>query len=238
MKIIFVADAHLKGIDDPVQERLAGFLNGLAGLDTLVILGDLFDIWCGFNKVVYYQYLPVLNSLKRLKASGTKIIYIEGNHDFAMQGFFESELGAGVHAESLEMEADGRHMYLAHGDTVGMSTGYSLWRRFLRSRAFGLLTGVLSAGLVWRIASMLSRRSRTRLKPSSIIEARQKEFARRKVASGIDAVVMGHSHIAGVHDIHGGGVRGIYANPGAWIDGSYLVCSNGEFRVERYDSRP
>lgn len=238
MKIIFIADAHLKGIDDPASERLAGFLDGLAAFDTLVILGDLFDIWCGFNKVVYYQYLPVLNSLKRLKASGTKIIYIEGNHDFSMKGFFENELGAEVHAESLEMEADGRHMYLAHGDTVSMNTRYSLWRGFLRSRAFGVLTWALPAALVWRIASMLSRRSRTRLGPSSTIEARQKEFATRKVASGIDAVVMGHSHVAGVHDIHGGGVRGIYANPGAWTDGSYLLCSNGEFHVEKYDSRP
>jgi UDP-2,3-diacylglucosamine hydrolase len=237
MKIIFIADAHLKGIDDPAQERLAGFLDSQADLHTLVILGDIFDVWCGFNKIVYYQYLPVLNSLKRLKKIGTRIIYIEGNHDFSMEGFFENELGAEVHAESLEFEADGRHMYLAHGDTVYMSTGYSLWRWFLRSMAFRVLTCALSAGLVWKIAAMLSRRSRARLRPSSIIEARQREFAKRKVGDGIDAVVMGHSHVAGVHDIHGGGVRGLYANPGAWIDGSYLVCSNGEFSVERYDSR-
>ena len=47
MNIVFVADAHLKGLDDPNQASLVEFFDGLDGVDLLVILGDLFDCWGG-----------------------------------------------------------------------------------------------------------------------------------------------------------------------------------------------
>ena len=121
-----------------------------------------------------------------------------------------------------------------------MNSGHALWRRFLRSPAFRIVTWPMSAAFVWRIAAYLSaksRMSRGSLR-SSVIEERHKRFASGKVAEGIDAVVMAHSHVAGVHDIHGGSIRGVYANPGAWTDGSYLLYCAGDFHVKQYDSRP
>jgi UDP-2,3-diacylglucosamine hydrolase len=82
MKIIFIADCHLKGLGDPNQEALCAFLDGLFKIDKLVILGDFFDFWVGLNNVVYTEYKPVLKSLFALSESGVEIIYIEGNHDF------------------------------------------------------------------------------------------------------------------------------------------------------------
>ena len=246
MKIIFIADAHLDGIDDPVQLKLAAFLDSLAGGEVeggrpemLVILGDLFDNWSGYNRVVEYQYGPVLASFKRLAGAGTRVVYIEGNHDFHTSGFFVDELKGTVHVESTCLEVDGRHIFASHGDTVEMDSGHAFWRRFLRSAAFRVVTWPMSAAMIWRIAAYLSRKSRMSRDNlrSSMIEERHKRFAASKVGEGIDAVVMGHSHAPGVHDIHGGSIRGVYANPGAWTDGNYLLYSAGDFHVKRYDSR-
>lgn len=246
MKIIFIADAHLAGIDDPVQATLAAFLDALAAGDIeggvpemLVVLGDLFDNWSGYNPVVEYQYGRVLASFKRLAGAGTRVVYVEGNHDFHTSDFFAGELKGTVHVESTTLEVDGRHIFISHGDTVEMDSGHALWRSFLRSAAFRVVTWPMSAAMVWRIAAYLSRKSRmsnnnTR---SVAIEERHKRFAASKVGEGIDAVVMGHSHLPGVHDIHGGSIRGVYANPGAWTDGSYLLYSAGDFHVKRYASR-
>ncbi len=246
MKIIFIADAHLSGIDDPVQLTLAAFLDALAAGEVLgappemlVILGDLFDNWSGYNKVVEHQYAPVLASFKRLAGAGTLVVYVEGNHDFHTSGFFVDELKGTVHAESTTLKVDGRHIFVSHGDTIEMDSGHALWRRFLRSAAFNVVTWPMSAAFVWRIAEYLSKKSRMSLgnRRSEFIEERHKRFATSRIGEGIDAVVMGHSHVAGVHDIHGGSIRGVYANPGAWTDGNYLLYSAGDFHVKRYDSR-
>lgn len=234
MKAVFIADGHLKGLDDPNQRSLVRFLDSLDGVDTLVVLGDLFDFWTGFSAVVYYRYLPVLSSLMRLKERGTSIIYLEGNHDFTMGGFFTDVLGASVYPDSCEMAADGRKVFLSHGDAIDMKRGYAIWRSFLRGSFFGGLTRLLTPAFVAGVAGMLSNKSREYGRDTAV-ESRQRAFARSRIAEGVDAVVLAHSHVPGVYIEEAGGRRGVYANPGSWADRSYLVYGNGEFRACRFE---
>lgn len=235
MKVIFVGDAHLKGMDDPNQKELRLFFDSLKGVDALVVLGDLFDFWMGYNEVVYYHYLPVLNAMKRLRDQGTKIVYIEGNHDFMMGRFFTDVLGASVYPDDFIMEVDGRMVYLSHGDTINMTRSHAFWRRLVRSWVFKGLTTVLTPGAVWKVASVLSRTSRTYNKKGHVIETLMKEFARGKITAGLDAVVLGHSHVADVDDEVLEDRPGVYANPGAWCDTfTYLLYENGRFTVQRW----
>ena len=49
MRAIFLADAHLVAEADINYVRMLRFLKGLEGdVDTLYIMGDLFDFWLGF----------------------------------------------------------------------------------------------------------------------------------------------------------------------------------------------
>jgi len=234
MKIVFIADAHLKGLADPNLKSLASFLDSLNRIDTLVILGDLFDFWTGANEKVYREYRPALNSLLRLKKRGVSIIYLEGNHDFSMGDFFTKELGAGVHPGFFEWTLDNRRVLLAHGDTVSMTTGYALWRRFLRGSVFRFITRVTPPGFVWRVAKLLSRKSREYNQKGNIVEERLMGFARGKIGSGFDTVILAHSHVAGVHKEEAGGRTGTYANPGSWAGNrSYLVYEKGVLKVGR-----
>lgn len=233
MKIVFIADAHLKGLDDPDQKSLVKFLDNLSA-DVLVVLGDLFDFWTGFNEVVYYHYLPVLSSLLELKEKGTRIIYLEGNHDFTMGAFFTDVLKAEVYPESCELPVDGKLIYLSHGDTIAAGAGHRVWRGFLRTRAFRMIARAAAPQLVWRIAVRLSKKSRRYNKGSDALEARLKEFAGKKIAGGADSVVLGHSHVACVCKV-GEGRGGCYANPGSWAGGlNYLVYNDGKFKAERW----
>jgi len=241
MKAVFIADAHIKGLDDPNQKSLVLFLGHLARTvrpDKLIILGDLFDFWTGFNEVVYARYLPVLERLLRLREKGTGIIYLEGNHDFFMGSFFTEVLGAEVYPDCHEITLDGKRILLSHGDVTDTSLKYRLWRRLLRSFALRALTRVLSPATVWRVARRLSSNSRRNLERSQAIERHLKGFARRRIRSGFDAVVLAHSHIAAVDTETIGTREGIYANPGSWeSDMSYLLYEDGEFRLERYNPR-
>jgi len=235
MKIIFLADAHLKGLDDPNQKGLVEFLDSLAGVDTLVLLGDIFDFWTGcFKGVVYPQYMPVLDSLMRLRRRGIGIIYIEGNHDFSMGGFFKDDLGALVFPDFFESDLDGVKMYLAHGDAIAGGVFHALWRRFLRSGLCSLIVRAAGPQFVWKVAMRMSNKSRTYSRGYENIETKLKAFALSRFKTGAGAVILGHSHVAGVHKENAGGKTAIYANPGSWAsDRSYLVYEAGEFQVKK-----
>ena len=55
MRIVFIADSHAKGPDDPSQKQLSRFLEALSNNppERLVILGDLFDFWIGTSGLVF-----------------------------------------------------------------------------------------------------------------------------------------------------------------------------------------
>ncbi|MBI4948911.1 MAG: UDP-2,3-diacylglucosamine diphosphatase [Deltaproteobacteria bacterium] len=232
MKTVFVADAHLKGRGDPNQAALVKFLSNLKA-DNLVILGDLFDFWTGANKVVEENYSTVLDELLRLKQRGAHIFYIEGNHDFSMGPFFTLKLKAKVIPDMGEASLDGKAFLLLHGDTVSMTFGYMLWRAFLRSPAFRLVTWAATPGFVWKCAMGLSRRSRT--KNTGYDKGKRTDEALRAFAmsrlGAVDCVVFAHSHAPGIYQEK----NGVFANPGSFAaDKSYLVYEKGSFRIEKF----
>ena len=237
MRAVFIADAHLRGIDDINQKKLVGFLSLLTDQrpEKLIILGDLFEFWTGFNGLIYSHYFPVLKGFEELKRCGTEIIYLEGNHDFSMGPFFTSFLGASVYRDYAAIEIDGRRFYLAHGDIVDPSPTYNLWRWFLRSPLFRLILMVVHPSVMWKVAIRLSDRSKLYPAKASAIERRHREFARRRIRNGYDVVVLGHSHIQAVEELQADERSGIYANPGGWKDHyHYMVYQDGMFHLRKY----
>src|SRR3989304_2336852 len=235
MRMVFIADGHLKGIGDPNQLALVKFLDSLKA-DTLAVMGDLFDFWTGSNTVARAEYKPVLDAFGRLRKRGTKIMYFEGNHDFSMGPYFTVELKAKVFEGISKMELGKSHFLLGHGDTVAMTTGYRLWRAYLRSPLFMVMARVVTPAGVWAIANRLSKKSRKRVLPKeNLVELKFREYARIEVGKGADFVVLGHSHEPGVSPLESGGRHGVYANPGSWArDKSYLVFDGKSFRVEKW----
>ncbi len=234
MKAVFIADAHLNGASDPNQKKLAKFLAGLSGIDTLFILGDIFDYWSGYDEVVGKEYKEVLDSLKRVSARGIKIIYLEGNHDFSMGLFFTDTLKADVYPDYAELTLDNKRAYLAHGDAVDMSLGYRLWRGLLRSSFFRIIVRLIPPKQGWNIARRLSGKSRQYSVLKADVEERLKRFAQKKISEGFDIVILGHSHSAGVHEVNAGNRKGVYGNPGSFSkDGSHLVLEGGRLRAGR-----
>lgn len=235
MNIAFVADAHLKGLDDPNQASLVKFLDGLEGVELLVVLGDLFDFWGGDNKVVRRHYRPTLDAFLRIRERGIKILYLEGNHDFSMGKFFIKTLKADVYGDYVELEAgDGKRFFLAHGDLVAGGVLHAAWRQSLKSGILRLLMTSVGPWAVWKIAGALSKKSR-QYSEKKDVEAQLRSFAKRRIGAGSDAVVLGHSHVPGVHREKTDGRSGTYANPGSWAGAkSYLLYENGKFKLKRW----
>lgn len=235
MKAVFIADAHLKGLDDPNQKNLCSFLETLKDIDKLFILGDLFEFWTGYNEILEYHYAPILAQFKKFREAGIEIIYVEGNHDFSVAPFFKEILGGEVYPDSADINLGGKRFFLTHGDGVEHSAGYKIWRRFLRSRVAGRIVKILPPAFTWKVAMILSKRSRRNHKRGDALDNLQREFANKKIKQGFDIVVFAHSHVPEISEIAANGKKGVYANPGDWIkEFSYLVYEDGNIRLESY----
>ena len=82
-----LSDAHLTGPDDPVQDQVVAWLDGLA-TDHCYLLGDLFHFWWAFDHDVLPEFAPVLAALGRLRERGVPLTLLRGNHDFRLGPIF------------------------------------------------------------------------------------------------------------------------------------------------------
>lgn len=217
---IFLSDAHFTGENRDNQDRLIRFLEEEGeNLSTLVLLGDLFEFWFGFEGYVYREYLPILEQLKSLNHRGVRIKYVEGNHDFCLGPFFEEELRAEVYAEEMEETLGGKRVYIAHGDWVNpRDYEYRLFRRALKNRFSYAVMRWAGPALSMKVAKRLSARSRQKnhCRLSSHIPI-SRVFAMNKFREGIDVVILGHSHYPEEVLERIDGREKVYFNVGDWI---------------------
>ena len=237
MKAVIIADSHIHGKGDPVQENLVRLLDSLCSdknpPEVLILLGDIFEFWMGFNKTAYSNYLPTLTALKKINNAGIRIIYLEGNHDFLMGRYFTETIGVEVYPEYAVVELDGTKLYLTHGDSLDKSPRYTFWRWLVRSLPVRILNMILPSGTSWLIADKLSDKSRFyNLERGINIENFIKEYAREKLKEkDIDVFVAGHSHKATIEDIY---ERKKYINPGSFADnGSHVTFQDGAYKIEK-----
>jgi UDP-2,3-diacylglucosamine hydrolase len=200
MRNIFIADAHLRLPADENYRRFLRFLQTLEGkTDTLFILGDLFEFWIGYPRLAFPHYGPVVEALRRLRRTGTDIVYFEGNHDFHMGKVFTDDLGARVYSGPATLIIDGRTVCLCHGDQINTRDfGYRLLRSILHSPLTKCLTRVVPPAGAAALARYLGGRSRAnhgarRLRWDFASLARQ--YAAERFADGCDLVVTGHFHL-------------------------------------------
>lgn len=226
----FISDLHL-GIADKETETYKQdlFVKLLKRIEidakTLFILGDLFDYWFDYKRVIPKEFFRVLASLYDFRAKGIPVIYLMGNHDFGHNGFFEEELNIEVIKDDIDIEIEGKKFFLSHGDgKTYYDKPYLFLRSILRNPISQWLYRKLHPDFAINLASSSSKKSRdhTSKKYYGEIEGMD-DFAKNKIESGFDYVVMGHRHIAKIINYD----KGIYINIGDWIKKPTMVVFDG-----------
>lgn len=201
MRAIFLADAHLKAPTDNNYILLLSFLQELDGkIDTLYIMGDLFDFWLGFSSNPFRQFDAVLDALDRLVDGGCRIVYFEGNHDFHLGDVFAKRLRAEIHTGPSIETVQGKRLFLCHGDQINKDDRhYRLLRFILRSRIVSASIGRFPPSLALRVKSRLQRRSQASYHVKKFRWSYRDillDFARNLQNQGCDGLVAGHFHLA------------------------------------------
>ena len=95
--IYFLSDFHL-GAPDAVtslqrEKQIVEFLNEIRqDAAVIFIVGDMFDFWYEYRKVVPKGYVRLLGKLAELTDAGIPIHFFVGNHDMWMKDYLQKEL--------------------------------------------------------------------------------------------------------------------------------------------------
>jgi len=231
----FVSDLHF-GLLSHQEERerelsFVKFLNSIKkDAAELFILGDLFDYWFEYKRVIQKGYHRTFTALEDLTIAGVKVHYIIGNHDFMHRDFFEKYLDIDLHQGDIETEIDNKKFFLAHGDgLVKNDYGYLVLKKIFRNKFIQNVYSLIHPNLGIKIASGTSKTSRDYTgKKDYGDEDGMFEFAKTKIEDGYDFVILGHSHNREFKNYK----NGYYINLGTWLDEPlYGLFSDGKFKV-------
>jgi len=139
----------------------------------------------------------VLFELYNLTSSGTRVVYLGGNHDFWLGSYLSEAVGIQVYTEPISVEHCGLRIYVAHGDEFSGDTGYRLLRKVLHHRLSIRLFRGLHPDLGAVLARWASRASGEANvdRDFPVFKERYTQTAKGKFDEGFDAVVFGHLHV-------------------------------------------
>ncbi len=238
-KIYFFSDAHL-GLNSREEEkqkekRIVSFLDFITpDAKEIFIVGDLFDCWIEYRKVVPKGHYRVLAKLNEITESGIDINFISGNHDFWLNTYLRDDVGLKIFYEPLEREFFGKRFYIAHGDGLSKGdTGYKIAKKILRSRFNQFLFSLIHPDIGISLAQASSRESRNHTEIKSFVGNAMENFAGGKIAQGFDYVILGHVHKPYEKVLNVNNRSGYFFILGDWIrNNSYGVFSESGFELK------
>lgn len=242
-KIYFASDFHF-GIPDyratrEREVRVCRWLDTVkSDAQQLFLLGDLFDSWMEYKKVVPKGNVRFLGKLAEMADAGVEILIFTGNHDLWMHGYFEQELGAAVYKAPQTFRLDGRVFHLGHGDGVSPAEGvYRIMKAVFHHPLSQFIYRQLHPDVGLRLADFFSRLGPKHkyqdLEMKNHEQEHQIQYALQVLKQQpVDYFIFGHRHIPCSLELH----QGVhFINLGDWISyDTYAVFDGSETRLVKY----
>ena len=219
-RTIFISDIHL-GTRGCKAEILADFL-AHNDCETLYLVGDIVDGW-QIKRRWYWNEAQsrVVAAMLRKLDGGTRVVFIPGNHDEFARAYAGRFFGGiEIMSETEHETADGKRLWVLHGDRFDRAIAGAEWLAHLGDRAYGMTlraADLLSAvrrrlGLpYWSLSAWAKQKVKNAVEYISRFE---ETVAREAADRGVDGVVCGHIHHAEIRRI--GGI--LYLNDGDWVE--------------------
>ncbi|HVM86550.1 MAG TPA: UDP-2,3-diacylglucosamine diphosphatase [Puia sp.] len=236
-KIFLLSDFHLGAPDRLVslerEKRIVRFLDEIKNVAAeIFIVGDLFDFWYEYRKVVPKGFTRILGKLAELTDAGIPVHFFVGNHDMWMKGYFQEELNIPVYFEPKTFERNGKFFFIGHGDGLGPGDhGYKFIKKIFRNKFCQWLFGILPPAVGVGLADYLSKRSRavTGLIDEQFLGEEKewliiysKEILQKQ---HFDYFIFGHRHLPIDFSLSN---NSQYINLGDWIRYSTYAVFDGE----------
>ena len=217
MKTLFISDLHLDPKRPDIQACFDQFINSCLSLnktphsnsiESLYILGDLFEVWIGDDASIPFYKQPVAQ-LKQLAESGTNIYIMHGNRDFLMASDFEQASGCQLIPDlhQIEIICENKEKYqnilLSHGDIFCTDDKeYLNFRTMVRDPAWQ--QEFLSKPIAERVSIARAMRQQSQQngleKASEITDVNQQAIEQVMLKYNCSTLIHGHTHRPATHE--------------------------------------
>ena len=244
-KIYFASDFHL-GIDanltsEARERQIVQWLDSIReDAEELYLVGDLFDYWFEYRRVVPKGFVRLLGKLAELRDAGLPIYFFTGNHDMWMFRYFEEAFGIPIYREPIEKIIHGKRFFIGHGDGLGPSDhGYKFIKKVFSNPVCQWLFARLHPNFGIKLMRYFSGKSREATAEEVFLGPEKEwliQFSEEKINnSKIDFFIFGHRHLPIEYQLSNGHSR--YINLGDWLHyNSYAVFDGDEVRLQFYNS--
>jgi UDP-2,3-diacylglucosamine hydrolase len=203
----FISDLHLDPSRPDLFKLFYDFIDAISNkAESLYILGDLFEFWIG-DDIIYLPagkpYLPIIEKLKSLSSSGTKLYFIQGNRDFLIKEKFIKQMGAELLPDHHVIDLYGTPTLIMHGDTLCTDDkNYQRMRFIFRMK---LVQKIYLFSSVEKRQSKLKKikninSEAKQQKDAKIMDVNQQTVEKVMRKAGVLQLIHGHTHRPAIHE--------------------------------------
>ena len=233
-RAIFISDLHL-GTPGCQAGPLLDFLRE-HNSESLYLIGDIIDGWQLRRRWYWPQaHNDVVQKLLRQARKGCRVVFVPGNHDEFARGFVGNNFGGiEVVEDTVHTTADGRRLWITHGDHFDGVIQCAKWLAYVGDHAYEFVLKLnrhvnsfrARAGLpYWSLSAYLKHKVKKAVNYVSDFERAVAAEARRR---GHHGVVCGHIHHAEIREIDGT----LYCNDGDWVESRSALVEHHDGRLE------
>jgi len=244
--IYFASDFHLGAPNYEAslvrEKRIVRWLDSIKhDASEVFLVGDIFDFWFEYKRAVPRGFTRLLGKLSELSDSGIKIHLFTGNHDMWIFDYLPSEIGAELSREPIQIERQGKKLFIGHGDGLGPGDGgYKLLKKVFNNKICQWLFARLHPNFGIWLADYSSKSSRAKTGDSdAVFLGEDKEWLviySKEVLEKehYDYFIFGHRHLPLEIELSDSST---YINLGDWINYfTYGMLKNGELFLEKFES--
>jgi UDP-2,3-diacylglucosamine pyrophosphatase LpxH len=229
----WISDIHL-GTRGSKADALLHFLREHE-FETLYVVGDFIDVWA-LRRGIYWpqSHNDVIQKILRAGRKGTRVIYIPGNHDEFVAGFFGHFGAVEIMQRDIHTTADGRRLLIIHGHELDTVVQNIKWLAFVGDVGYQLLLRLNHPvntirrwlGLdYWSLSAYVKKSVKNAVSFIGAFEKAIVQYARR---DHVEGVVCGHIHTPVIREIDGIA----YYNSGDWVESLSALTEDFSGKIE------
>lgn len=234
--IYFASDIHLGSGDRQTQrateQRFVKWLRSIEPTaEVLFLVGDIFDFWFEYNRVVPKGFVRTLAQLAHMTDSGIRVVMITGNHDMWVGDYLTTECGIELYTKPQIFTLAGKKILVSHGDNTNIKGQplLKLINAIFRSKTLRVIFSwiihpdlFLSFGQWWSGSSRKAHKMQTDLRYLNPLI----EYAKGYEDKSVEHFIFGHIHIP--HQCEKITFLGNWADGCSWAE----LDSNGSIELK------
>ena len=239
--VAILSDLHL-GTYGCRAKEIVTYLKSISP-QILILNGDVIDIWQFTKHYFPSAHVAVIKEILNLMTSGTRVIYVTGNHDEMLRRYSDLQLGQFQLTDKLVIEIDHKMTWVFHGDVFDNTTKGSakFWAK-MGSNGYAVLLGFNRfinklLKLFGREKVSLSKKVMQTVNESLVkIDEFETLVGELAIEKKYDYVICGHIHQPKKRVITNKEGSVTYLNSGDWVEHlTSLEYYSNDWHIYKYD---